>query len=373
LCQSFGSLNLAGAPGTLVKAPTDGTITSWSMIGRNPTPGMHLIVYRPQASGKLLGVAVSSIGMVDGSPNSTSLGISVGDVPGISTSKKVTFKEEGPYGVATATMPGAAWAETGAYLEGQATLPEPAVTGQQLLYNATVELLPPEVSAITPTSGVGGTVVTISGRHLAVARSVSFGSDPASAFSGDDEHVTAVAPPRLEGGTVDVRVTTAGGTSAATPVDRFTFPSLIATLPGQAPADHTPPSIGSLSLTPTSFRAANIGASTIASRVGTRVSESLSEAATTTFTVQRVLAGRRSGKRCVAPSRGNRGKRRCTRLKAMSGSFTRAGAAGLNSFTFAGRVRNRALSPGSYRLVAIAQDPAGNRSKSAARGFTIIR
>ncbi len=141
----------------------------------------------------------------------------------------------------------------------------------------------------------------------------------------------------------------------------------------QALADRTAPSIGSLSLSPTSFRAANLGASVIASRVGTRISDRLSEAATTTFAVQRVLAGRRSGKRCVAPSKSHHGRHRCTRLKNVRGNFTRTGTTGANSFTFTGRIGGKALSRGSYRLVATAVDAAGNRSKPVARPFSIVR
>jgi len=167
-------------------------------------------------------------------------------------------------------------------------------------------------------------------------------------------------------------VTTAGGTTVGLPLDVFTYPSTVAPLV-PPPADRTAPSIGSLSLSPTSFRAANIGGSILASRVGTRVSDRLSEPATTTFTVQRVRAGRRSGRRCVAPSRANRGKRRCTRLTTISGSFTRAGIAGSNSFSFTGRIGGKALGRGSYRLMAIAKDAAGNRSKAVTSAFSIVR
>lgn len=193
---------------------------------------------------------------------------------------------------------------------------------------------------------------------------MTFGGVPASSFSGDNAQVTAVAPARPAGGRVDVQVTTAGGTSIALPVDVFTYPST---------PDRTPPTVSSYVLAPTTFRAVNTGGSVFATRVGTRVSYKLSEAATTTFTVQRALAGRRSGRRCVAPKRSNRRKRKCTRLAAVPGSFAVNGVAGTNRFKFSGRMRGRALSRGSYRLVAVATDGAGNSAKAVSRAFSIVR
>ena len=83
----------------------------------------------------------------------------------------------------------------------------------------------PRVTGISPTSGpaAGGTTVTIGGDGFTGATAVSFGSDPATSLTvNSDTSITAVSP--LEsGGTVDVTVTTAGGTSASSPEDQFTF------------------------------------------------------------------------------------------------------------------------------------------------------
>ena len=91
------------------------------------------------------------------------------------------------------------------------------------------------------------------------------------------------------------------------------------------------------------------------------------------FTVQRASSGRRSGARCVKPTRANRGARRCTRYRTMPGSFTHRGVAGANTFNFSGRLGNRKFPAGRYRLQAIATDAAANHSAPAHARFTITR
>lgn len=82
----------------------------------------------------------------------------------------------------------------------------------------------PVVDAVSPSSGpaAGGTAVTITGRGFAGATRVSFGGTTAASFTVvNDSEITAVAPPGS--GTVDVTVTAPGGTSAASPADRFAY------------------------------------------------------------------------------------------------------------------------------------------------------
>ncbi|MEU7824819.1 fibronectin type III domain-containing protein [Catellatospora sp. NPDC049133] len=85
--------------------------------------------------------------------------------------------------------------------------------------------LPPAVTALTPEHGpsLGGITITISGVHLSGATAVMFGDTPATSFTvqGDDI-LTAVAPPH-EPGAVDVRVSTAAGTSPIAATGRFTY------------------------------------------------------------------------------------------------------------------------------------------------------
>ncbi|HLG91434.1 MAG TPA: IPT/TIG domain-containing protein [Acidimicrobiales bacterium] len=83
----------------------------------------------------------------------------------------------------------------------------------------------PTVSSISPTSGPtsGGTTVTITGTNLSGASAVSFGSTAATSFTvNSSTQITATSPPE-PAGTVDVTVTTPGGTSATSSADRFSY------------------------------------------------------------------------------------------------------------------------------------------------------
>ena len=136
--------------------------------------------------------------------------------------------------------------------------------------------------------------------------------------------------------------------------------------------DTTRPLLSALSLSPSRFAAARKGAS-IVRRGGSRVSYRLSEPGVVKFTVQRADSGRRAGGRCVKAKRSNRRARRCTRYRRLRGSFTHPGAGGQNSFKFSGRLRNRKLAPGRYRLQSTATDAAGNRSRPERTRFQIRR
>ena len=83
----------------------------------------------------------------------------------------------------------------------------------------------PVVSTIQPNSGPlgGGQAVTITGTHLADATSASFGGTPAGFTVDSDTSITAVSPPTDATDTVDVTVTSPGGTSVTGANDRFTY------------------------------------------------------------------------------------------------------------------------------------------------------
>jgi subtilisin-like proprotein convertase family protein len=145
--------------------------------------------------------------------------------------------------------------------------------------------------------------------------------------------------------------------------------------PGPVPTtDLTAPRITALTLSPTAFAAGRQGTSTApaGSGAGTSVRLGLSEAARTTFTVERALPGRRVNGRCRPQTSRNRRRAACTRLVLLRGSFRLDGASGDNAFRFTGRLRGRALTPGRYRLNAVSSDAAGNVSLSAHRAFRIV-
>jgi IPT/TIG domain len=83
----------------------------------------------------------------------------------------------------------------------------------------------PVVSSVNPNSGTfrGGTQVNIVGSGFTCATAVKFGSIAASSFTANsDTQITALSPAEAAG-TIDVTVTTAGGTSATSAADKFTY------------------------------------------------------------------------------------------------------------------------------------------------------
>ncbi len=368
-CQSYAAVNLTPAAGRQLVAPADGQVTSWEAAGEQQEATLSLFSLHPNGDGSYTdGSITAATTTLDGSSIPTALTVLAGDKLAVYFVRTVDFaKSKIRLGVAPAA--GASWGELGYFIKGHTETPFATPPDKELLYNATLELLAPGLTGIAPATGGAGTAVTIKGQHLAIATAVTFGGVPATGFSGDDEQITAIAPPHASG-PVDVQVTTAGGTSIGLPLDVFTYPS-----PPPAPPkpDLLAPTVSTLGVSPASFKAANLGGSVFAARVGARVSYRLSEPATTTFTVHRALRGRRSGRRCVAPKPSNRSKRACTRYRSLPGSFTRKAVAGIDHFGFSGRLGGKALPPGRYRLVALARDAAGNRSKPAASTFKITR
>ena len=83
----------------------------------------------------------------------------------------------------------------------------------------------PKLFAITPSSGpaTGGTVVTISGTDLNGTTSVKFGNSAGTNIVVVSSTQIKVTSPDHAAGTIDIRVTTAGGTTAVKTADRYTF------------------------------------------------------------------------------------------------------------------------------------------------------
>jgi len=158
-------------------------------------------------------------------------------------------------------------------------------------------------------------------------------------------------------------VTTADGTFVTEAPPSPPAPVVIA-----APLD------SGLALSHDSFSPASAGASIAAKRpVGTVVTYTDSEAATSTFTVLHRLPGVKRDGRCVAPSRRPGSHHHyvsCGRLIAL-GSFTHADVTGANSFEFTGRVGGRALNVGSYVLSAVPENSAGASGAAVRVAFTI--
>src|SRR5262249_4871611 len=109
--------------------------------------------------------------------------------------------------------------------------------------NVPAPALAPTVTNINPNTGPtsGGSSVTITGTNFSGATAVRFGSNAAGSFTVDSAtQITATSPTGV--GTVDVTVTTAGGTSAITSGDRFTY-GLVGTTTGLS-SSQNPSSFG---------------------------------------------------------------------------------------------------------------------------------
>ena len=97
----------------------------------------------------------------------------------------------------------------------------------------------PAVTGISPGSGplAGGNTVTISGTELLGTTAIAFGGTAATSVSCTATSCTATAPAGAAG-TVDVRATSFGGTSATSSGDQYTYvaaPAVTAVTPNHGP------------------------------------------------------------------------------------------------------------------------------------------
>jgi hypothetical protein len=107
---------------------------------------------------------------------------------------------------------------------------------------------------------------------------------------------------------------------------------------------------------------------------GTKLRFSVSAAGTVKVSFARLVAGRRSGKRCVKPTHRLRKHKRCTRALKVKKGLTRRVAAGPGSIAFSGRLGPKALRRGNYRAT-ITESVTGAPARSLPRSakFKIVR
>jgi len=224
-------------------------------------------------------------------------------------------------------------------------------------------IAPPVVSTVGPATGptTGGTSVTITGNNLGGTTGVTFGSIAARSFTQvSNDQITAVAPPG-SAGTVNVIVTTDAAISNPVAGDQFTYQPPVPALTHASESHKT---------WRASSKLAQIS-STRTAPLGTKFSFTLNQAATVklAFTLDR--SGRRRGKKCVAETRKNRHKRKCTRTSS-AGTLSLAAPAGADKLAFYGRLsRGARLKPGSY-TVAITAGEGGKTSNAVRLSFTIV-
>jgi hypothetical protein len=96
----------------------------------------------------------------------------------------------------------------------------------QVAQSFTVNPGPPTVTAVTPSNGpmTGGTSVTLTGTNFTGATAVKFGTNAATTYTVNSaSSITVTSPSATATGTVDITVTTTGGTSATSSSDDYTY------------------------------------------------------------------------------------------------------------------------------------------------------
>ncbi|MEO4000559.1 IPT/TIG domain-containing protein [Mesorhizobium sp. CAU 1732] len=127
------------------------------------------------------------------------------------------------------------------------------------LVNGFTYMAPPAISAIAPASGstLGGTEVAITGGGFTGATAVSFGGTPAPSFTVlSDTQITAIAPAGASG-TIDIVVTSPGGTSAVGAAGSFTYVTPLA-IDAIAPASGPTAGGSEVAITGTGFTGASV-------------------------------------------------------------------------------------------------------------------
>jgi hypothetical protein len=234
----------------------------------------------------------------------------------------------------------------------------------------------PELSSLTiPTGGTVGQALAFSASPFDVWSALG----AASWSFGDGTSQTANSVTHAYGapGAYTVTVTSAdvlGNTSSTSGAVQITGPATSIKPPVLAPVA---PKITAAHLTAKRFRVA-VHATAIAAKAkpprGTSFRFTLSEAAKLKVLFERLAAGLRSGKHCLAPSAKLRRvhAKRCTRTLTV-GTLTRAvEAAGADSLSFSGRIGRRPLAPGSYKAVLTAS-AGGLSSTPVTLSLTVVR
>lgn len=140
------------------------------------------------------------------------------------------------------------------------------------------------------------------------------------------------------------------------------------------------PTLTAVSLKPFKFHVAKKATAKVAAKkrkkkrtpAGTKIRFKLNTEATVRIRVDRKAKGKKAGKKCVKPTRKNRGRKNCKRLKFQGKLVRRNQAGGKRVVPFSGRIGKRALKPGKYRVVIQAVSPAGSSAK-VYRSFRIVR
>jgi hypothetical protein len=207
--------------GANLTSPVSGAIVRWRM--QDPAGGpFYLRVLRPNGSGGYMAAGTSNPVTPSGGGLQTftaNLPVQAGDLIGVDPTN-ATDK------IGVAEVAGASYGFIfPPPFDGATVAPSGSEAGKEIELSAEVQPTP-AITSLAPDFGpvAGGTSVTITGTDLASATAVKFGSVPATSFIAESEtKITAVAPPSVTVGAVDVTATTIAGTSALTKGDRFFY------------------------------------------------------------------------------------------------------------------------------------------------------
>ena len=104
---------------------------------------------------------------------------------------------------------------------------------------------------------------------------------------------------------------------------------------------------------------------------GTIFNYILDKAGTIKIAITGSSPGRRVGKKCLAPSPKNTGKRKCSRPTTYM-TLTRVSHAGHNQVPFSGRIRGKVLKPGTYTARFIATAATSTATKTKSFSFRVV-
>lgn len=145
--------------------------------------------------------------------------------------------------------------------------------------------------------------------------------------------------------------------------------AVAALVPASASAQKVAPDIKKLKVTPAAFKALATGGPVVLSG-GALVSFEITDSVDVRFTFRQEKTGKRSGGKCVAGKPKSKAAT-CTRTVEVPGGFTIVGIPGQNEFRFSGRVSDKRLTPGRYRLVG--KSTEGTAARSSYTRFKIVK
>lgn len=141
-----------------------------------------------------------------------------------------------------------------------------------------------------------------------------------------------------------------------------------AIVPATASAEKVAPDVKKLKITPNAFSPLPSGGPVSVSG-GALVNFQIFDGANVRFSFKTEKTGKRSGGKCVA-GKAKTKKKACTITADVPGGFTFIGISGTNEFRLSGRLNDKPLAPGIYRLVAKAE---GTAARSSYTRFKIFK